>query len=372
MLRLALRNLFQSRVRLGASAGGVALALLLILSLDAVVAGMERQLTAYIDGSGADIIVAQGGVRNMHMASSTMNRSVRSRVRALRGVVGVSPIQYATNMITAGEHRHLAYIIGLPRDATMGLPPRVVAGVAFPGRGEAVIDRSVAEAADLQLGDEVKILGMELTVVGLSQGTTSLVNSIAFISQADFLRARGDGSTMSFLLVRVAPGVEPTAVAARIEALAGDVTAQSRAAFSAEERKVVKDMSADVLTIMNLVGLLIGLAVMALTIYTATLARRKEYGVLKALGARSGQLYQAVLWQAAVSVLLGLGLAVGATQLLTITLPRLEPNLVLALTGASLLKVSVAALLIAGAAALVPIRQLTALDPAQVFRGGVR
>jgi putative ABC transport system permease protein len=134
----------------------------------------------------------------------------------------------------------------------------------------------------------------------------------------------------------------------------------------------VKDMSADVLTIMNLVGLLIGLAVMALTIYTATLARRKEYGVLKALGARSGQLYQAVLWQAAVSVLLGLGLAVGATQLLTITLPRLEPNLVLALTGASLLKVSVAALLIAGAAALVPIRQLTALDPAQVFRGGVR
>jgi ABC-type lipoprotein release transport system permease subunit len=159
MLRLALRNLFQSRVRLGASAGGVALALLLILALDAVVAGMERQLTAYIDGSGADIIVAQGGVRNMHMASSTMNRSVRSRVRALRGVVGVSPIQYATNMITAGEHRHLAYIIGLPRDATMGLPPRVVAGVAIPGRGEAVIDRSVAETAGLQLGDESRSWG---------------------------------------------------------------------------------------------------------------------------------------------------------------------------------------------------------------------
>ena len=37
-----------------------------------------------------------------------------------------------------------------------------------------------------------------------------------------------------------------------------------------------------------------------------------------------------------------------------------------------MLSFAVAALLIAGAAALVPIQQLTALDPAQVFRGGVR
>lgn len=372
MLRLALRNLFQSRVRLGASAGGVALALLLILALDAVVAGMERQLTVYIDSSRADIIVAQEGVRNMHMASSAMKRSVRSRVRAIPGVAAVTSIQYATNMITVGEHRHLAYIIGLPRDAAMGLPPQVVAGVAIPRRGEAVIDRSVAEAADVWLGDEVKILGLELTVAGITEGTASLVNSVAFIAKDDFLRARGDGSTVSFLLVRVTPDADPAAVAASIEALAGEVTAQPRAAFSAEERQTVKDMSADVLTIMNLVGLLIGLAVMALTVYTATLARRKEYGVLKALGARSGQLYRAVLWQAAISVVLGFGLAVGATLLLATGLPRLEPNLALELTGQSLLKVSAAALLIAGVAALLPIRQITALDPAQVFRGGTR
>jgi putative ABC transport system permease protein len=372
MLRLALRNLFQSRVRLSASAGGVALALLLILTLDAVVAGMERQLTAYIDHSGADIVVAQDGVRNMHMAASAMNRSMRSRVGAIPEVETVTAIHYTTNMITAGEHRHLAYIIGLPRDAMMGLPPRVVAGVAIPRRGEAVIDRSVAEAAGLRLGDEVKILGMELTITGLAEGTTTLVNSIAFISKSDFLQARGDSSTVSFLLVRVVPGSAPPTVAARIEALAGDVTAQPQDAFSAEERKVVKDMSADVLTIMNLVGLLIGLAVMALTIYTATLARCKEYGLLKALGARNAQLYGVVLWQAAISVALGLGLAITATLLLAVALPLVEPNLVLAFSGGSLLKVSATALVIGGFAALLPIRQITALDPAQVFRGGVR
>ena len=63
MLRIALRNLFQNKVRLVLAVGGVALALMLILALDAVVGGMEAKLTAYIDYSGADIFVAQSGAR---------------------------------------------------------------------------------------------------------------------------------------------------------------------------------------------------------------------------------------------------------------------------------------------------------------------
>lgn len=58
MFRVAFRNLFQSWTRLSVSVGGVALAMLLILALDAIVAGSERQITAYIERSGADIIVS--------------------------------------------------------------------------------------------------------------------------------------------------------------------------------------------------------------------------------------------------------------------------------------------------------------------------
>jgi hypothetical protein len=60
MLRIAIRNLFQNKVRLLIAVGGVALALMLITALDAVVGGMETRLTAYIDYSGADIFVALG------------------------------------------------------------------------------------------------------------------------------------------------------------------------------------------------------------------------------------------------------------------------------------------------------------------------
>ena len=59
MIRLAFRNLFQNKIRLVISVGGVALALLLILSLDAIFRGVEQRVTAYIDHSGADIWVSQ-------------------------------------------------------------------------------------------------------------------------------------------------------------------------------------------------------------------------------------------------------------------------------------------------------------------------
>ena len=369
MLRIALRNLFQNKVRLVIAVGGVALALMLILALDAVVGGMETKLTAYIDYSGADIFVAQSGVRNMHMAASALPLSVKSQVRAVPGVATVTPVLYLTNVVVSGENRHLAYVIGLPPNAAAGAPWRIVAGKALPGPREVIIDRGVAEQSGVRLGDTVEILGADFTVAGLSEGTANLTNSVAFIVRADFARLRGEAATASYVLVTVAPGESPDVVARRIEALVHDVTAQTRREFGAQERKVINDMSTDVITIMNMVGVLIGMAVMALTVYTATLARRAEYGVLKALGARNRQLCGVVLAQALISISIGFLLGVGFTLALAAIVPHTGLNLFLQLRSAALLKVGAVALIISAVSAVLPIRQIAELDPATVFRG---
>ncbi len=368
MIRLAFRNLFQNKVRLLISVGGVGLALLLILSLDAIFTGVEERITIYITHSGADVFVAQEDVRNMHMASSSLPNSVRLKVKTMPGVAAVTPIQYISNMIVVGDERNLAYIIGLPKKAVFGGPWNVSSGRRLPGKGEAIIDRSVAENSGVHLGDEVEILGEDFEVVGLSEETASLVNSVAFISMDDFAEFRGNYDTFSFLLVKVKAGESPQAIATRIEAQVRDVTAQTTENFAGQERKVVKDMSTDVITIMNLIGFLIGLAVMALTVYTATLARRSEYGVLKALGARNRQLYWTVLVQAMMSVAIGFSLGLAITLLLSAVVPRLGLSMVLQVSNTSLLKVGGLSLVIAGISAILPIRQISGLDPAMVFR----
>jgi putative ABC transport system permease protein len=370
MLRLAIRNLFQSRARLVITAGGVALSLLLILTLDAIFQGVERQVSAYIDQSGADVFVAQQGVRNMHMASSSLPAAALGQVEAVPGVGSVTPILYVTNVVVIGDSRNVAYVIGLPDGAQAGGPARTVAGRGLPRPGEAIIDRSIALKAGVGLGDEVKILGRAFTVAGLSTGMVNLVSSVAFISMEDFRQARAGSDAVSFLLVRARDGVPPADLAARIEDQVGGVTAQTTAEFAAGERRVIRDMSTDLLAIMNLVGMLIGLAVMALTTYTASLGRRAEYGVLKALGARNADLRLTVVIQAMLSVVLGFSAGLSLTLLLAAVVPLTGANLLLLVTSGSLVKVGVISFVIAGASAVLPVVQIGRLDPAQVFRGG--
>jgi putative ABC transport system permease protein len=369
MTHLAFRNLFQSKPRLLISVGGVALALLLMLALDAIFAGMQRQVTIYVDRSGADVFVAQPDVRNMHMASSWLPASAAQQVTTVAGVESVTPILYVTNIVSVGEQRNLAYIIGLPSGPDAGGPWDIAAGIGTPGPGEAIVDAGVARRAGIGLGDEVEIFGRKLRVVGLASGTATISNSVAFMHAEDFAALRNNRDVVSFLLVRGRPGEPPEALAARIEAEVDGVTAVSRVTFAAEERRVIRDMGSDVVAIMNLVGFLVGLAVMALTVYTATLSRRAEYGVLKAIGASNVQLYQAVLAQAVIGVAVGFTLGLALTLVLAVGVPRLSLPLAMAVTPESLARVAGAGLLIAALSAMLPIRQIAGLDPALVFRG---
>ena len=369
MIRLAFRNLFQNKIRLLISAGGVALSLLLILALDAIFSGVEQRVTAYIDNSGADIWVSQEDVFNMHMASSSLPDSVARKVKIIPAVKSVSPILYLTNNIVVGDERNLAYIIGIPEDAALGIPWNVAAGSKWPGKDEAVIDANVAERSGIGLGDKVEIMGEDFTVVGLTQETSSLTNSIAFISIKDFEDIRNNYGTLSFLLVKVKDGQSPERVAQEIQSRVRAVTAQTRIQFASQERKVIQDMSTDVITIMNLIGFLIGLAVMALTVYTSTLSRRREYGMLKALGARNKDLYLTVLAQAIFSVILGFLFGLVITLFITAIIPLTGSSLTLRISPFSLLKVGSLSLIIAAISAVIPIRQIARLDPAMVFRG---
>jgi putative ABC transport system permease protein len=368
MIRLAIRNLFHSPIRLLVSVGGVALALVLILSLDAILAGSERQMTAYIDYSGADIFVSQSGVRNMHMASSSLPRDLLIAVEGVDGVDQVFPILYLTNVIDVGQEQFLAYIIGVESGAGFGGAWDLEQGNPSPAEGEIVIDHTVAREASLGVGDKVDVLGRSFNVVGLARGTTSIINSVAFININDFFDQRGTNQVISYILATVTPGNEKLDIAQRIEAEVPNVSALPREQFSQEEASIIQDMGADVITIMNFVGLLIGLAVTGLTTYIATIARKSEFGMLKAIGAKNRHLYLTVIWQAVLSIALGLVIAVGLTMVLQVAVPQFVPAMELALTVNSFVKIGLAAVAIAIVSAVLPIRQISTLDPAMVFR----
>jgi putative ABC transport system permease protein len=369
MLRVSFRNLFQNRIRFLISALGTALALLLILSFDAVFFGLERQITAYIDYSGADIIVSQREVRNLHMASSTLPATTTDLVATVEGVEIAVPILYAINVVKMGEDPIVTYVIGLPPNAPLGFPWQIAQGTSIPENGQAVVDFGLAVRAGLEMGSRVETMGESFSIAGLSEGTSNFMNSISFISFDDFARIRRTSETISFVLVRVVSGESVNEVKGRIEAVVPNVTVQLRQEFANQERQIVKDMSSDVVNLMNIIGFLIGLAVIALTSYIATFSRRTEYGLLKALGMRGSHLYSLAFLQALITVALGLLLAFAFTLLLAAIVPRFSPNMNLEISLSSLFRLSILSILIAGLGSILPIRQIAELEPATIVRG---
>ncbi len=203
MTRYVLRTLLQARGRLVLSVGGVALALALMLALDAIVGGTEARITAYIDHSGADVWVSQTGVRTMHMSASALPVNTVQQVRAVPGVASVTPILYVDDdrrrpgarrglrdraAARCGERcalgcgRERPFLPPAARSSIVGSRPRPA-----PGWGT----RSPSSGAFI--------------ITGLSVGTANITSSVAVVPFADFARLRGGDQTVSYLLVRAEP-----------------------------------------------------------------------------------------------------------------------------------------------------------------------
>jgi putative ABC transport system permease protein len=89
---LARRNVTADRRRLLASVTGVGLAIMLILLLDGMWAGIKAQTRLYTDKAGADLYVLQRGMRELHDGGVLPLRLV-DEVRTTSGVVWAEPVR---------------------------------------------------------------------------------------------------------------------------------------------------------------------------------------------------------------------------------------------------------------------------------------
>jgi len=362
---IARRNLFAQRARFVMSVGGVGLALLLVLALNAVFAGATRRVTAYIDHSGADVVVSQGGVTTMHMSNSALPLTLLNRVRQVPEVSRVAPILYRSVVLKTSKGQAITYLIGFRTD---GGPWGAVEGSRKPPPGGVVIDRQIAKRLSVGLGDEITIAAKPARIAGLMEGTTSIVSSVSFLNFDSFAAAAGAGGSASYLLVRARPGVSPERLAGTLRIALPGTTVQTRAQFAEADRRTVSDMSTSLIAGLTLVGFVIGVAVAGLSLYTTTAVRLREYAVLRAIGLKTGALYLIVLRQALAIV--GLGLILGLTLLggLSLLVSALTTQVSLVLTTRDVLEATVITLVIGVLASLFPARRLARVEPAAVYR----
>jgi putative ABC transport system permease protein len=363
---IARRALFQDRRRAALAAGGVAAALLLVLMLQGIFDGAMHEVTSYLRNSPADVIVSQKDVRNMHMSSSSLDPATPRAIARVDGVAWAEAIRYTTTFLVVPKgDQQLSYVIGYDPQTGRGGPTRLTAG-RVPRHGEIVLEQMAADRLHLRIGDRVTVFGERFEVSGVFRGGTTIVNSIAFITTTDFAAVRGPA--VAYVLVGAAVNQDADALAARIADAFPGVTVQTRDRFAREEAALVRDMSADLMRIMSIVGLLIALAVIGLTLFTLTLAKLREHAIVKALGGGTPRLVAIVLAQAGWSI----GLAVATATVLAVGLgavvERLNPAIAIVIEPGSVVRVAIASLVIGGVGAIVPLQRVVTVDPASAFR----
>ncbi len=369
MIKLAWRNLIHERTRLAISVGGVALAVVLILVMAGVFAGSEEHAVAYIKNQPAPLWLMQSGVENMHMASSILPPDSLERLKALDGVAEAVGLLYANAGVNLDGNLIYSYIFAVDNGVPFGGPWKLVDGTADLEWDEVVIDQELAARYGVGLGDTVEIFGNELTVAGLSAETFGIATSISFVNKGALALLMGvSPQSASYILIQPELETDLEVLTSRLREVLPNTNLMTQTEFAASDQELLRQMGADILRAMNIVSYVVGLLVIGLTIYTATLERSREFGVLKAIGAHTGNLMQVVFAQAFASTALGFIVGVGIAYALASLVVSLFPEMLILIEPENLLRQLPVLLLVTGVAALLPLGQIVRLDPVVVFK----
>lgn len=369
MIRWSIRSIGSEGTVLLASCTGVAFAFLLVMFFEAVFNGESERITAYPTQVNADVWVMQKGVANMHMAVSQLWDWKEDRIRSIEGVADTESILYMNAVIDAGDREWFAYIVGLDERADFSAPWAMHSGKRLPERGEMVIPKTLARLTGLQTGDNIAIVDRRFTIIGLSEGTFSMANSIVFVSKVDLADIMSATGSVSYVMVRAASGVSPIELAQRILNQVDKVNALPQKKFINNDHHLARQMGVEIIAMMSIIGSLLAIVIVAFTVHMFILRRKRELAIVKALGYRNRHVYMSVLLQALLLTLGGLALSFAFALVLFPMISLLVPAVSLKWTLASLLKTTVAAFLVAALAALWPARQVVRVDPLAVFHG---
>lgn len=351
--------------------GTVAAVVFLVLTLQGILNGMIAGTTSYIDHLTADVVVMQEGVSNMHMASSLIPALMVSQISGMAEVEKAKGVLYMPGLIKLPSGKKVwGYFGGIePGDTDVG-PWELPMGRNITRGSEVVIDRSILHLYRLKIGDEVEYLDKKLTIVGMAQDTGPLINPIIFIPKdklASLTKTRG---LVSYIFVWPEQGTNSQALISKITEKFGDddVNVMLKSALSMSDHRMIRKMSADLVQMIVGITFLVGLVVVVLMLYTLTLSKIRDYGIIKAVGGSNFQLMLSALWQGLILSLAGLVIGIGLALGIFPLLESFSPGIGAFMTFSDIITALIAVIVIGAAAAVLPILKIRNIDPLLVFK----
>lgn len=374
MPSLARKNLFHDKVRLTVTLTGIIFAVVLIVVQLGLFLGFAATTSNVIDHAGADVWITARGLRNFDQATPFSERTLYQAL-ATDGVVSADKYVMQSNRWKRpdGGEESIA-VIGFNLNTGLGGPWNLTAGNLddLHSADTVIIDEIYLKKLGItELGQTAEIGGRRARVVGFSRGIRSFTtNPRVFTSYQhaiDYMQYQPDRT--SYILVKAAAGVSPEELKGRLSARLDEVDIYTSKEFASKTQNYwMFTTGAGVAILISAgLGLLVGIVIVAQTIYSTTVDHIREYGTLKAMGASNGYLYRVIINQAVISAVIGYTFGI-IISYLVVQLSQ-QTAAVIILPGALAAGMLALTLLMCIGASLVSISHVTRIDPALVFKG---
>jgi putative ABC transport system permease protein len=366
MLPLAWRHVRRHPRRFAACAAAIASSVVLVSVAAGLYRGLLASVSAYPDSLLGDFVVAQAGsAAQLSHSSSAVAAETERAVRAVPGVARVDALYGHLGWLEHAGRQAIVFLVGLGPGDRFGRPQRIVAGRRKPALFEIIVDRTLAHDLRVGLGDRLQLGDGSLPIVGISDGGNAVLASYAFVHKGALALA---GRTRpSYLFVQAAPGVAAAVLGERLAGLPG-ARVFTREEFRAMNQGLARRLVLPLVTLTITLSALVSAGLVAMTLYTATVERRADWGLMAAVGVPSRTIERQVLAQGVLVGIAGVIAGLVGTAGLARLIPAIEPRLVVATSGWVLITVSIGALVVGLVAAWGATRVAAAADPAEAFR----
>jgi len=320
---IALKILFADRGKLFTATVGVIFSVVLVNIQGGLFLGLIRKAALLVEHGEPDIWI---GHRNMHNVDFPRDIPLQwvYRVRSVPGVRRAEPYVLGfTDMTLPSGGFEQVFVVGVDRASLLGGAWNITQGppdAILQTDGVIVDEGEDAKLEHPRIGGLREIGGRRARIVAKSRGIMGFLVTPYVFTTAERARRFVDKphDVCSYILVEIEPGADSAAVCRAIRRKVPEVEAYPRETYGRISiafwmTRTGLGISFGAATVM---GLVIGLVIVAQTLYTFVLDRLHEFGTLKAIGGTNQQICRMLLLQSAA---LSLGGSVLGLLLVTAT-----------------------------------------------------
>jgi putative ABC transport system permease protein len=374
MVDLATKSLLHDKLRFAITVTGVAFAVALVFVQVGLFLGLLDNASITIEHIDADLWVTSRNTPNVDFAHTFPETAVQ-RVRSIPSVARADNLIVwfmTVNLPSGAQEGTLVY--ALEDFRRWNIPWNVEEGdLSDLRRGQYFFldDSAVKRYGTFRVGEYREVLGQRLKIIGRTKDARSFTTTpISFMDfdRAQKLSYQQLANKTTYVLVKLAPGADLARVRAEIarrlpynDVYTKKEWARRSRAYWVESTGIGLNM---ILTVF--LGCLVGIVVVAQTLYTSTMEHIKEFGTVKAIGGGNLDIYRILGKQASIAAVAGFVLGALMAYAMQPAIAKIDLKLII--TPAFAVIVFVGSIFMCLGAAMISFRKVASIDPALVFR----